>query len=230
MSAENIEAIGRLYRAMNDRDPEAITGLVHPAAEWVPDARVGEGPVRGLDNIVGFFSDRAEMFESVATVTERLVDADDKVLAFVRVTGVGRASGAEFDIRIAHLWDAPRRIGRARRGLRRPRPGLGGRGTGRASGLSAGRVPVRLRPESGGPERFGPVGEAVDAEDQAVPEGVEVGKLELSSMPSRPRNTHRSTARTRSSGASISSRCSTLIVSQGSVALRNHAIRPSRPR
>jgi len=37
-------------------------------------------------------------------VTERLMDADDKVLAFVRITGVGRASGAEFDIRIAHLW------------------------------------------------------------------------------------------------------------------------------
>jgi hypothetical protein len=49
MSAENIEAIERLYGAMNDRDPEAITDLVHPAAEWVPDARVGEGPVRGLD-------------------------------------------------------------------------------------------------------------------------------------------------------------------------------------
>ena len=32
------------------------------------------------------------------------MDADDKVLAFVRVTGVGRARGAEFDIRIAHLW------------------------------------------------------------------------------------------------------------------------------
>ena len=104
MSAENIEAIRGLYRAMNDWDLEAIADLVHPTAEWVPDARVGEGPVRGLDNIVGFFSDRAEMFESVATATERLMDADDKVLAFVRVTGVGRASGAEFDIRIAHLW------------------------------------------------------------------------------------------------------------------------------
>ena len=56
MSAENIECIVRLYRAMNDRDSEAITDLVHPAAEWVPDARVGEGPVRGLDNIVRFFS------------------------------------------------------------------------------------------------------------------------------------------------------------------------------
>jgi len=30
MSAENIEAIGNLYRAMNDRDPEAIADLVHP--------------------------------------------------------------------------------------------------------------------------------------------------------------------------------------------------------
>ena len=104
MSAENIETIRGLYRAMNDRDLEAIADLVHPTAVWVPDARVGEGPVRGLDNIVGLFSDRAEMFESVATVTERLMDADDKVLAFVRVTGVGRASCAEFDIRIAHLW------------------------------------------------------------------------------------------------------------------------------
>ena len=26
------------------------------------------------------------------------------MIPFVRVTGVGRASGAEFDIRIAHLW------------------------------------------------------------------------------------------------------------------------------
>jgi len=43
------------------------------------------------------------MFDDVATEAERM-DADDKVLAFVRVTGVGTASGAEFDIRIAHLW------------------------------------------------------------------------------------------------------------------------------
>ena len=104
MSQENVEVVRRLYRAMDDRDVGASTELMHPDAEWIPDSRVGQGPVRGRDNLIQFFADRAEMFDEFRQELERLWERDDKVLVFVRATGRGGASGAEFDIRIAHLW------------------------------------------------------------------------------------------------------------------------------
>ncbi len=104
MSRANVEVIRSLYQAMDTRDTGAVAGLVRSDLEWIPDERVGEGPVRGLENVIEFFSDRAEMFEDLRTETERLWDTGDQVLAFIRVTGLGTGSGARFDIRIAHLW------------------------------------------------------------------------------------------------------------------------------
>ena len=104
MSQENVEIVRRLYGAMNDRDMGAVTELLHPDAEWIPDSRVGQGPVRGRDNIIQFATDRAEMFDEFRQEPERFWETDDKVLVFVRVTGHGGASGVGVDIRIGHLW------------------------------------------------------------------------------------------------------------------------------
>jgi ketosteroid isomerase-like protein len=104
MSQENVEIVRRLYQAMDERDPEAVAELAHPDAEWIPDRRVGEGPIRGRENIIRFFTDRAEMFGEFRTETERFWDKEDRVLVFLHVTGSGQASGAGFEIRIAHLW------------------------------------------------------------------------------------------------------------------------------
>jgi uncharacterized protein len=104
MSAENVEVIQRLYRAMDDQDAEALDAIASPDIEWIPDWRVGEGPVRGREQVIRFFRARAEVFEELRTDPERLWDLGDRVLAFVRHTGTGSSSGAGFDIRIAHLW------------------------------------------------------------------------------------------------------------------------------
>ncbi len=104
MSRENIEIVRRLYHAMNARDLAAVSELTHPDAEWIPDSRVGEGPVRGREAVIRFFMDRAEMFDQLHAELERLLEKDDKVLAFVRTTGRGKGSGAEFEIRIGQLW------------------------------------------------------------------------------------------------------------------------------
>jgi ketosteroid isomerase-like protein len=104
MSKENVEVIRRLYRAMDARDVEAVTELSDPAVEWVPDSRVGEGPVRGREQVGQFFERIVEMFDEIQTEIEGLWDPGDKVLAFIRVSGSGVSSGARFDIRIAHLW------------------------------------------------------------------------------------------------------------------------------
>src|SRR5918994_3567705 len=104
MSRENVEIVRRLYQAMDEREPGAFAELVHPDAEWIPDRRVGEGPIRGRENIIRFFTDRAEMFGEIRMEGERFWDKEDRVLVFLHVTGSGQASGAGFEIRIAHLW------------------------------------------------------------------------------------------------------------------------------
>jgi ketosteroid isomerase-like protein len=89
---------------MNTRDLALVAELAHPDVEWIPDQRVGEGPIRGHENITRFFLDQAEMFEQLHFEVERCWEKGDRVLVFLRVTGRGQASGAEFDIRIGHVW------------------------------------------------------------------------------------------------------------------------------
>src|SRR5215207_846711 len=105
VSQANVEFIRRLYQALDSRDLKSVEQLTHVDAEWIPDSRVGEGPIRGRQNVLKFFLDRAEMFGDLRTEVERVREApDDKVLAFIRVAGHGGESGAGFEIRIAHLW------------------------------------------------------------------------------------------------------------------------------
>ncbi len=104
MSQENVEVVRRLYRAMNAHDVAGATELMSPDAEWIPDSRIGERPVRGREEVIRFFTDRAEMFDELRIEPERLSATEDRVLAFLSVTGRGQASHAAFEIRIAHLW------------------------------------------------------------------------------------------------------------------------------
>ena len=105
MSQENVEIVRRLYEAMNARDLDLIRELGSPDVEWVPDPiRVADKPVRGLEGVIRFFTDRAEVFSELRTEPEGFRETDDKVVVFLHVTGKGEASGAEFDIRAAHLW------------------------------------------------------------------------------------------------------------------------------
>ncbi len=103
-AVENVEIVRRLYRAMHARDLEAVAEVAHLDLEWIPDSWVGGGPVRGRENVIQSFTQKAEMFDELRWETERFWEADDKVLVFVRVTGHGKASGAGFDLRIGHLW------------------------------------------------------------------------------------------------------------------------------
>jgi ketosteroid isomerase-like protein len=104
MTGGNLDVVRRIYEAMDRQDAAAVTELVHPDMEWIPDHRVGEGPVRGRESVIRFFSDRAEMFGDITTEVERVWEQGDTVLAFIHVTGEGRARGAPFDLRIAHVW------------------------------------------------------------------------------------------------------------------------------
>jgi ketosteroid isomerase-like protein len=104
MSGKNVEIVRRVYAAMNAGDLSGVIELATPDMEWVPDPRVGEGPVRGRENVIKFFTDRASMFGEFTHEIERAWEQDEQVLVFLLVTGTGATSDAGFEIHIAHLW------------------------------------------------------------------------------------------------------------------------------
>jgi ketosteroid isomerase-like protein len=104
MSQENVEVVRAAYAAIDARDFRRVNELARSDIEWIPDRRVGAGPIRGRDEVIEFFTGRASMFGEIDAELERVWDRGDQVLVFLRLTGSGVASGAGFDIRIAHLW------------------------------------------------------------------------------------------------------------------------------
>ena len=104
MSEENVEIVRRLYGAMDARDFDTIAVLAHHDAEWIHDRRVGEGPVRGLENVIRFFADQDEMLAELRVEPERFWETGNRSSSSSTRPAGGRASDAPFDIRHAHLW------------------------------------------------------------------------------------------------------------------------------
>jgi uncharacterized protein len=104
MSQENVEIVRRIYEASNQGDL-ALPELTDPDFEWIPDQlfTLTEGPIRGRENVQGYFEDLNESIHFQVEL-EELLDRADQVLAFVRIRGRGDASGAELDVQTAHLW------------------------------------------------------------------------------------------------------------------------------
>jgi ketosteroid isomerase-like protein len=104
MSLGNVEVVRRFYAALSAVDARDVIEYVDPNVEWISDRRVGEGPIAGRERVFEFFADRASMFGELEIEVEELLERGDRVLAFLRLRGSGAASGAQFEIRIAHLW------------------------------------------------------------------------------------------------------------------------------
>jgi uncharacterized protein len=103
MSQENVEIVRGGYETWR-RTRQLEIDLLDPDVEWTPDRRVGEGPIRGREKVIEFFTDMASMFDQLDYEIEQVWDHNDQVLVFLWLTGSGAASGAGFDIHIAHLW------------------------------------------------------------------------------------------------------------------------------
>src|SRR5262245_22673841 len=96
MSQENVEMVRRICALITDGD-EAVWELVSPDFVWDFSRRLIEPVVmRGRDEARAFTERESEMWEGgqQAWQPEELIDVGDKVLAFIRVSGRGKASGA----------------------------------------------------------------------------------------------------------------------------------------
>jgi ketosteroid isomerase-like protein len=105
VSRENVEMVRRILAALDQGDdPHDLL-----AREFVMDfsrRRLNPVVVRGRDEVRAFAEGDGQMWEGghLAYQSKELIDAGDKVLAFVRVTGRGQASGVEVEADTWVVW------------------------------------------------------------------------------------------------------------------------------
>ena len=105
MTEDNITRVRRGYQAFSERDVDSVLEFVHPDIEVhdspeLPDRRVWHGHEGLLENIRNI----REVVEAWRLEPEEFMDAGDKVLVVVRVSGHGAGSGVTVDDRLLHLW------------------------------------------------------------------------------------------------------------------------------
>jgi uncharacterized protein len=102
---EKLEATLRSYEAFNRGDIEAALAPLDPEIAWhtwiVPGP--GGATYTGHAGVRELWSEARNVFGDFRNEPERLIDAGDRVVAFVRVCGVGKGSGIEVETRIAHV-------------------------------------------------------------------------------------------------------------------------------
>jgi uncharacterized protein len=94
------------YAAFNRGDIEGSLDVLHPEIEWhtyiVPGP--GGGTYRGHDGVRELWADARRIFGEFRNVPEEVFEGNDRVVAFIRVEGVGRESGVAVTARIAHVF------------------------------------------------------------------------------------------------------------------------------
>jgi ketosteroid isomerase-like protein len=107
VAQEILDSLREGYRAFRERDIDGVLSLVDPEVEVEiftgrPDTA---GRVyRGHEGFVQNFSELMEVFEDLDLEPVETVDAGERVLVGVRVTGTGRASGVAVETMIYHVW------------------------------------------------------------------------------------------------------------------------------
>jgi ketosteroid isomerase-like protein len=106
MSRENVEAVRRCYELFERRDIEGVLGLVTDDFELrLPDI-YPEGPetYRGHGGLRRWVAMVQDTWGEWRFDPERLIDADEHVVALVRIVAEGGASGVPVDREVAHVW------------------------------------------------------------------------------------------------------------------------------
>jgi uncharacterized protein len=117
MSQENVEMVRQGYEAFNRGDVEWMIRHLDSEIVWEDAAEVpGSRSYRGTREVRGYLESFAQQWEEIRFEPEGILDAGEQVVALVRMVARGRASGAQVDARLAHLYEL--REGRGMRVLR----------------------------------------------------------------------------------------------------------------
>jgi ketosteroid isomerase-like protein len=105
VSPELLETLRSAYEAMSLGDWGAAFEAVEPDFEFVPPSRSpASAPVRGVQAVRAWVADQQETVGDLSIQVEQLIEADEFVVAFVRLRVRPHGADADFELRIAHLW------------------------------------------------------------------------------------------------------------------------------
>jgi ketosteroid isomerase-like protein len=102
MPDPNIEIVGRVIDAWNQRDLQAALQVMHPRCE-VRGVEVRE-TLRGHDGVTAGFRDWFEAFEEFTIEPENFIAHGDRVLVPMRQRARGKGSGLEVEQRFYQLF------------------------------------------------------------------------------------------------------------------------------
>jgi ketosteroid isomerase-like protein len=102
----NVEVVELGYEHFNHGDLGWVLAHLDPEIVWedarqMPDARV----YRGVGEVRSFLGSFGRHWEEIRFELEELREVQDSVLAFVHLIGRGKASGAEVDAHLVHVWE-----------------------------------------------------------------------------------------------------------------------------
>jgi ketosteroid isomerase-like protein len=112
MSRENVEIVRRLYSLRPDAAgivrgdfDKVVFDYFHPDVELVPPLSYPdtESSYRGQEGVRRWFRQIDEIWDDWRFEAERFIDAGDRVVVFVRVSGTAKQSGAAVAISDAHV-------------------------------------------------------------------------------------------------------------------------------
>ena len=113
MHAKPVDVVRELYAAFARRDVAAVLRLFSPEIEIVQSSELPWGGVhRGHEGAQAFFGKLTAAINSTVHV-ERMIGSGDRVVVIGWTRGTVNATGAGYDVPIAHVWEV--RDGTARR-------------------------------------------------------------------------------------------------------------------
>jgi uncharacterized protein len=106
MSQENVEIVRALFDAWERGGLDAVAEFWDPQIDWraVEGAIDDAGPISGVDAMRAYLQEGLDLFDEVSLEPEELIDAGDQVVAVQRVSGRGKASGIETELRYAVVY------------------------------------------------------------------------------------------------------------------------------
>jgi ketosteroid isomerase-like protein len=99
MSEENVEVVRRSIDAFVADDDAAFRDTLHPEIEWRP-FEDRHSPSYGHEGAMRLMRQWLDTWSEHRFDVEDVIDGGDDVLATVRITGRGKASGIEVDVRL----------------------------------------------------------------------------------------------------------------------------------
>ena len=105
MTSSNIDVVQNAYRALQSRDVEALTSLLHAdhVFEQSDDVPWG-GRFVGVSGFLEFFG-RLHTYVDSSVSVDTMIDAGSRVAVVGRTKGTVRSNGAAFDVPFCHVYD-----------------------------------------------------------------------------------------------------------------------------